>query len=193
MTAHALRRDGAAADLDETIRRLADLRQRARGGLWCGGGVVGGGIPASSNLLEHGAGGLLPVALALLALFAAFAWMVRRWGARPPALSAVGPAVPRPLPADRPATTPRALPSQPRSATAGRARSGHWPSRRPDHRSARPGLTLRAGRAAYGRQDASCSSVGPKPRRRVTRCASGAVIASSTTRPTATRNSGEVG
>lgn len=116
MTPYASGTDGAAAELDDTIRRLADLRGRARGGLWCGGVGVGGGIPASSNLLDHGAGGLLPVALALLALLAAFAWMVRRWGARPPALPADGPAVPGALPADSPATTPGALPPQPRSA-----------------------------------------------------------------------------
>lgn len=113
MTPYASGTDGAAAELDDTIRRLADLRERARGGLWCGVGVgVGGGIPASSNLLDHGAGGLLPVALALLALLAAFAWMVRRWGARPPALPADGQAVPGALPADSPAT----LPPQRRSA-----------------------------------------------------------------------------
>lgn len=115
MTARETARRSGAAGHDEAIARMEDLRRRGRGGLWCGG-VLLGGSPAPGNLLDHGLVGLAPAALALIALAAAFAWMVRRWGAHPPALRADAPAAaraarPRRRPAQRSRRGPRTQPA----------------------------------------------------------------------------------
>ncbi len=90
-------RNSSLADLDATVERMDVLRQRGRSGLLCGG--VAGGVPASSNLLDHGLLSLLPAALAVIAFIGAFTWMMRRWGARPSTAPAGAPALTLPAPA----------------------------------------------------------------------------------------------
>lgn len=41
------------------------------------------GLPAASNLLDHGLLSLIPAVLAGFCLLLAFVWMSRRWGLRP--------------------------------------------------------------------------------------------------------------
>lgn len=57
------------------------------------------GLPAASNLFDHGLLSLIPAALAGFCLLLAFVWMARRWGLRPATTS--GPtsgATPAPVP-----------------------------------------------------------------------------------------------
>lgn len=143
MTTHASGSDGAAAELDDTIRRLADLRERARGGLWCGGVGVGGGIPASSNLLDHAPA----VCFRSRSLCSRCSRRSPGWCADGAPVRRRCPRTARPCrarcrPTARPPPRARCRRNRGRR-TAGRARSGHWLSCRPDHRSARPALTPR--------------------------------------------------
>ncbi len=98
--------------LIDAVRRVD--RRRLGGGLLCGGPL---GMPLPTDPFP--AGGALWLALLGIALVAAMAWMIRRWGARPATLpaGATPPAGtprrdrrPRRLPA--PAGEPAALPAR---------------------------------------------------------------------------------
>lgn len=67
----------------ESLLRLGKLAERSRPSrerYFC---VAGLGIPASGTLLDHGIVSLLPAAVAVAALLAAFVVMARRWGLKP--------------------------------------------------------------------------------------------------------------
>jgi len=59
---------------------IDDAERGARTSYLCTGVL---GIPSASAMLDQGVSSLLPAAIVVLALGAAFVWMVRRWGVRP--------------------------------------------------------------------------------------------------------------
>ena len=66
---------------------------RSGPGFLCGAAL---GLPATSNLLDHGLFSLFPAVLAGFSLILALVWMTRRWGLRPTTTTLTGPAPTRP-------------------------------------------------------------------------------------------------
>lgn len=80
---------GAHSQTSTTWTFLEDAQRGGRSSYLCGGAL---GIPSASTVLDHGLSSLLPAAIVVLALGAAFVWMVRRWGIRPSTSPASRPA-----------------------------------------------------------------------------------------------------